>query len=92
NAVTLAVVAARLVPVLFFDIISDAAGLSPLRPWRFALATLLGIAPAGFVLAHFGGELGSGDLSRAATTVLALGGLTFASIAAGWWWRRRASL
>lgn len=92
NTLTVAVFTARLLPFLSFDVISYAAGLSPLRTWRFALATLIGIAPASFALAHFGGELGSGDMSRAVTTVLALGGLTFASIATGWWWRRRATM
>ena len=91
NALTVAVFTARLIPFLSFDIISYAAGLSPLHTWRFAMATLIGIAPTSFALAHFGGELGSGDMSRAATTVLALGGLTVASVAAGWWWRRRTS-
>ncbi|NQV46076.1 MAG: TVP38/TMEM64 family protein [Rhodospirillales bacterium] len=92
NTLMAAVFGARLIPFLSFDIISYAAGLSPLRPWRFGLATLVGIAPASFTLAHFGGELGSGNLNRAAITIFGLGGFTFASIAAGWWWRRRTSM
>ncbi len=47
----------RLMPFVSFDLISYAAGLSPLGFWRFALATLAGILPASFLLAHLGGEM-----------------------------------
>lgn len=67
------VFASRLLPFLSFDIVSYAAGLTPLKAWRFALATLLGILPASFVLAHFGGELSSGDPYRLAITGLLVG-------------------
>jgi uncharacterized membrane protein YdjX (TVP38/TMEM64 family) len=75
------VFATRLMPFLSFDIISYAAGLTPLRVWRFAVATLLGIIPASFLLAHFGGELVSGDWRRAGLTVLALGLVTLLPVA-----------
>ncbi len=65
----------RLLPFLSFDLVSYAAGMTPLKAWRFAVATLAGILPASFLLAHFGGELASGDPGRLATTGLVLGGL-----------------
>ncbi|MTJ05181.1 MAG: TVP38/TMEM64 family protein [Sediminimonas qiaohouensis] len=66
NALTLTVFGSRLLPFVSFDAISYAAGLSGLHAWRFALATLAGILPASFVLAHFGsaamdGEFGVGE-------------------------------
>ena len=64
SALIVAVFTACLIPCLSFDII---AGLSPLRAWLFDMTTLTGIARA-----HFGGGLGTGDRSRAATTVLTL--------------------
>ena len=68
--------ASRLMPFVSFDIISFAAGLSRLHAWRFALATLAGIVPASFVLAHFGGEAISGDFGRTTWAVLGLGLIT----------------
>ncbi|MEQ9636593.1 MAG: VTT domain-containing protein [Devosia marina] len=76
NALTATVLASRLMPFVSFDMISYAAGLSRLHAWRFALATLAGIIPASFLLAHFGGEAVSGDLGRATWAVLGLGLLT----------------
>jgi uncharacterized membrane protein YdjX (TVP38/TMEM64 family) len=76
TALTATVFASRLMPFVSFDMISYAAGLSRLHAWRFALATLAGIIPASFLLAHFGGEAVSGDLGRATWAVLGLGLLT----------------
>ena len=73
TALTATVFASRLMPFVSFDMISYAAGLSALHAWRFALATLAGIVPASFALAHFGGEAVSGDLGRATWAVLGLG-------------------
>ena len=75
-ALTATVFASRLMPFVSFDMISYAAGLSRLHAWRFALATLAGIVPASFLLAHFGGEAVSGDLGRATWAVLGLGLVT----------------
>ena len=66
----------RLLPFVSFDVVSYAAGLTPLTFWRFALATLAGILPASFVLAHFGGEMATGETERILYSVLALGVLT----------------
>ncbi|MDW7745838.1 TVP38/TMEM64 family protein [Halomonas sp.] len=81
NALMAAVFATRLMPFVSFDVISYAAGLSPLKAWRFAVATLLGVLPASFLLAHFGDELASDDLRRAGLTVLALGTITLLPLA-----------
>lgn len=76
NALTLAVFASRLMPFVSFDLISYAAGLSVLKLWRFALATLAGIIPASFVLAHFGARAAEGDMGAATWAALALGLVT----------------
>jgi uncharacterized membrane protein YdjX (TVP38/TMEM64 family) len=75
-ALTATVFASRLMPFVSFDMISYAAGLSRLHAWRFALATLAGIIPASFLLAHFGDEAISGDLGRAIWAVFGLGLVT----------------
>lgn len=51
-----AVLAARLVPIVSFDVISFAAGLTRMGFWRFLVATTLGAAPATFVYAYLGGR------------------------------------
>lgn len=76
NALAWTVFASRLMPFVSFDMISYAAGLSCLHLWRFAVATLAGIIPASFVLAHFGVEAISGDMGRTTWAVLGLGLLT----------------
>jgi uncharacterized membrane protein YdjX (TVP38/TMEM64 family) len=47
----------RLIPVIPYDIVSYAMGLTPLKLWRFSMATLIGVIPTSFFLAHVGGEL-----------------------------------
>ncbi|MEO8037348.1 MAG: VTT domain-containing protein [Betaproteobacteria bacterium] len=79
----------RLLPFLSFDIVSYGAGLTVLSFWRFAIATLAGIAPASFLLAHFGSEMATGVGSRLLVAVLALGGLTLVPIALKLWRDRR---
>lgn len=81
NALMGAVFISRLLPFLSFDAVSYAAGVTPLATWRFAVATLLGVIPASFLLAHFGGELASANLQRAGLAVLALGAITAVPLA-----------
>jgi uncharacterized membrane protein YdjX (TVP38/TMEM64 family) len=76
NALTATVFFTRLMPFISFDLVSYAAGLSCLKPWRFALATMAGIAPASFVLAHLGGTVVSSDLAWASWAILGLGLIT----------------
>lgn len=80
----------RLLPFISFDVVSYAAGLTALSLWRFALATLAGVLPASFVLAHFGNELASAEMEKIALTVLALGLLTGVPIVARMVWLRFA--
>ncbi|WP_099827661.1 TVP38/TMEM64 family protein [Oceaniglobus indicus] len=80
NALTFTVFASRLMPFISFDIVSYAAGLSCLHFWRFALATLAGIIPASFVLAHFGNEAVSGKPSSVMWIAIGLGALTLAPL------------
>lgn len=63
----------RLLPFISFDIVSYAAGLTKLTFWRFAIATLAGIIPASFLLAHFGSELAADEGDRILLAVIALG-------------------
>lgn len=76
NALMGIVFVSRILPFISFDIVSYAAGLSVLTFWRFAIATLAGIAPTSFLLAHFGSEIGTGQTNKVLFSVLALGGLT----------------
>lgn len=63
----------RLLPFISFDIVSYAAGLTSLSFWRFAIATLAGIIPASFLLAHFGSELVTDETDRILIAVVFLG-------------------
>lgn len=76
NALTLAVFTSRLLPFVSFDAMSYAAGLSRLHFWRFALATMAGIMPASFVLAHFGSAAMEGTFGRPELIALGLGLMT----------------
>jgi uncharacterized membrane protein YdjX (TVP38/TMEM64 family) len=76
------VFASRLLPFVSFDLVSYAAGLTVLSWWRFAVATLAGIVPASFLLAHFGAEMVSGEANQAMIAALAVGVLVAIPIAA----------
>ncbi len=71
----------RLMPFISFDIVSYAAGLTPLAMWRFAIATLAGIVPASFLLAYFGDEMASLDSRRTLVAILAIGAITLVPVA-----------
>ena len=75
NFLTGVVFASRLLPFISFDIVSYAAGLTPLKFWRFAVATLAGILPASFLLAHFGSELIADESDQVLLAVFVLGSL-----------------
>ncbi len=81
NALTGMVFVSRLLPFVSFDLVSYGAGLTPLKAWRFALATLLGLIPASFLLAHFGGEMANADLGDAMTVLLLIGLLVTVPVA-----------
>lgn len=63
----------RLIPFISFDLVSYGVGLTSLKTWRFMLATVAGLVPASFLLAHFGGELTSTSLNRTMYALLLLG-------------------
>lgn len=72
NGLTLLILTARLIPFLSFDVVSYAAGLTSISLLRFALATLAGMIPASFVLAHFGAELTAANTNQVLIAVLAM--------------------
>ncbi len=88
TSLMLLVFVSRLLPFLSFDIISYLAGLTALTFWRFALATLAGIAPASFLLAHFGSELATFEAQRIALALLLLGAITGLPWLLRRWWLR----
>ena len=88
NLLTLTVFGSRLLPFISFDAMSYAAGLSRLHLWRFLLATLAGILPASFLLAHFGAEAMSGDFGTAEWIAVGLGLMTAAPLIIGALWHR----
>lgn len=73
NALMTMVFVSRLIPFLSFDLISYGAGLTTITLWRFALATLIGLIPASFLLAHFGGEMVVADSQQLSMVILLLG-------------------
>jgi uncharacterized membrane protein YdjX (TVP38/TMEM64 family) len=81
NGLMAIVFISRLLPFISFDVVSYVAGFTTLTWWRFALATLAGILPASFLLAHFGEEMATGELDRILYAVLALGVLTLVPLA-----------
>jgi uncharacterized membrane protein YdjX (TVP38/TMEM64 family) len=82
NALMGLVFASRLLPFVSFDLVSYAAGLTVLSWWRFAVATLAGIVPASFLLAHFGAEMVTGEAHQAMIAALAVGALVAIPFAA----------
>lgn len=88
NALMATVFVSRLLPFISFDAISYAAGLSRITFWRFGLATLAGIIPASFVLAHLGASALQGESNVGFWVSLGLGiaGLTTAAI-----WHHRST-
>lgn len=86
NALMAVVFVSRLLPFVSFDLASYAAGLTPLTAWRFAVATLAGILPASFLLAHFGGEMASENARQVLAAVLALGAITLIPVLGKLFW------
>ncbi|WP_247716946.1 TVP38/TMEM64 family protein [Gymnodinialimonas ceratoperidinii] len=86
NALMATVFLSRLLPFISFDAISYAAGLSHIKFWRFGLATLAGIVPASFVLAHLGASAFEGQGNAGFWISLALGASGLLTVAI---WRNR---
>ena len=66
----------RLIPFISFDAISYAAGLTKISYMQFSIATLLGIIPMSFLLAHLGSEIDMSDLESLMLTVFLIGFIT----------------
>lgn len=77
----------RLLPFLSFDMVSYAAGLTPLRFHWFALATLAGIIPISILLVWFGERMAEEGAAWIGTAVLVAGGITLVPLL---WSRLRA--
>lgn len=88
NILMALVFVSRLIPFLSFDLVSYGAGLTQIKAWRFLLATLLGLVPASFLLAHFGGEMAATDLNEAMLLILLLGGVTIIPVVLIGYFRR----
>jgi uncharacterized membrane protein YdjX (TVP38/TMEM64 family) len=76
NSLMVIIFVSRLVPFLSFDLISYAAGLTSITLLRFGLATLLGLIPTSFLLAHFGGEMVEADFQTTSLFILVIGLVT----------------
>ena len=73
NSMTIAVLLSRLIPFISFDLVSYAAGLTRLKLWRFFIATLIGLLPASFLLAHFGSKMTPDNLNESMLYVFIIG-------------------
>jgi uncharacterized membrane protein YdjX (TVP38/TMEM64 family) len=73
NSMMITVLISRLVPFISFDLVSYAAGLTSLRLWRFFIATLIGLLPASFLLAHFGSKMTADNLNESMAYVFIIG-------------------
>ncbi len=62
NMLMMIIFLTRLAPFISFDVISYAAGLTKLTWLRFFIATIMGILPISFILAHFGSETISSEM------------------------------
>ena len=67
---TRSILLARLIPVVSFDIVSYAAGLTPVSFWQFMIATGIGQLPATIVYSILGDSLG-----QAATVLWGIAGV-----------------
>ena len=77
-----AVLLARLLPFTAFDLLSYAAGLTPMRLRAFLIATAIGMTPATFLMAA------AGDLGRLSWGALGAATLGLAALGAGAAWLR----
>jgi len=57
RSMVMAVLFSRLMPFISFDLVSYGAGLTNIKWWGFSLATMFGLLPASFFLAHVGSEM-----------------------------------
>ena len=82
NALMMMIFISRPIPFMSFDLVSYAAGLTTITLWRFVIATLFGLIPASFLLAHFGGEMVQADLQLITIALVAIGLITLVPVVA----------
>ena len=73
TSMMITVLLSRLVPFISFDLVSYGAGLTSIKLWRFSIATLIGLLPASFLLAHFGSEMTVENLNKSMSYVFSIG-------------------
>ena len=73
NSMMITVLLSRLVPFISFDLVSYGAGLTSIKLWRFSIATLIGLLPASFLLAHFGSKMTADNLNASMSYVFGIG-------------------
>lgn len=81
-----ALLAARLVPLIAFNVINVAAGLSAVRLWTFLWTTALGIVPLTILMVWFGASMMALDWAL----VAAISVIGIAAILGLHWWQRRS--
>lgn len=87
RALVLTVIAARLIPFVSFDAVSYAAGLTKLSLFNFSVATVFGLIPMSFFLAHIGDQWVEAEGNELMSWVLVAGAVTLLP-AAGYAWKR----
>ena len=87
---TLAVLLARLLPLTAFDLVSYAAGLTPMRLTPFLVATAIGMTPATFLMA-WAGDVGGGPLGPLVGGVLGVAALAGGAVWLTARWRARSA-
>jgi uncharacterized membrane protein YdjX (TVP38/TMEM64 family) len=78
----------RLIPIISFDVVSYAMGLTPLRLWRFALANLAGIIPMTMLLVFVGDGLITADARSLGLAIGAMVVMVLLSVGILLWLRR----
>lgn len=82
--------AARLIPFISFDAVSYAAGLTKLSLLNFTMATVVGLIPMSFLLAHLGDQWIEAEGNELMSWVFIAGIFTLFP-AAGYLWKRYRS-
>ena len=76
NTMMAIIFVSRLAPFISFDVMSYVAGLTNLTLGRFFIATVMGVIPISFMLAHLGSEMIVGEARSIVWSILILGLVT----------------